>query len=145
MKRLLTPVFVLLVTLGMAGSQTPAVTFIDHAKVADALAKGGSLMTAPNVTVAGASRTSPGQVEVHDNETDVLYIIEGEATVVTGGTMIGGKTTAPGQSRGSDIQGGQAQHMAKGDVLVVQAGTPHWFRDVPASGVRYFVVKSIKE
>jgi len=145
MKGLLTPVFVLLVTLAAAGPQIPAVTFIDHVKVAEALAKGGSLVTAPNVIVAGASRTGPGQVEVHDNETDVLYVIEGEATVVTGGTMIGGKTTGPGQSRGSDIQGGQAQHMAKGDVLVVQAGTPHWFRDVPASGVRYFVVKSIKE
>ena len=37
----------------------------------------------------------PGQVEVHDKETDILYIIEGQATIVTGGTMVGGRQTAP--------------------------------------------------
>jgi quercetin dioxygenase-like cupin family protein len=102
-------------------------------------------MTAPNISVAGVSRTAAGQVEIHDKETDVLYITDGEATVVTGGTMVGGKVTAPGQSRGTDIQGGQTHHMTKGDIIVVQAGTPHWFKEVPASGVHYFVVKSIKE
>ncbi len=136
-----------LVFLAMLSSsaQAPAVTLIDHAKVAEALAKGGSLMTAPNISVAGVSRTAQGQVEIHDKETDVLYITDGEATVVTGGTMVGGKVTTPGQSRGTDIQGGQAHHMTKGDIIVVQAGTPHWFKEVPASGVHYFVVKSIKE
>jgi len=128
-----------------SSAQAPPVTLLDHAKVAEALAKGGPLMSASNISVAGVSRTAPGQVEVHDKETDVLYITEGEATVVTGGAMVGGKVTAPGQSRGTDIQGGQTHHMTKGDVIVVQAGTPHWFKEVPASGVHYFVVKSIKE
>jgi glc operon protein GlcG len=145
MKGLLTSVLVVLVMLVGAGSLLPSVTYLEHAKVTEALTKGGPLMTAPNVSVAGAARTTPGQVEVHDTETDVLYIVEGEATVVTGGTMLGGKTTGPGQRRGTDIQGGQTQHLTKGDVLVVQAGTPHWFKEVPASGVHYFVVKSIKE
>ena len=76
-------------------AQTPNVTYLDHEKVAAAIAKGSSLMTAPNVTVSGAHRTGPGQVEVHDKETDVLYIIEGEATFVSGGTMVGGKVRAP--------------------------------------------------
>ena len=145
MKSLIIAGALVVVTVLSSYAQAPAVTLIDHAKVTEALAKGGSLMTAPNISVAGVSRTAPGQVEIHDKETDVLYITEGEATVVTGGTMVGGKVTAPGQSRGSDIQGGQAHHMTKGDIIVVQAGTPHWFKDVPASGVHYFVVKSIKE
>jgi mannose-6-phosphate isomerase-like protein (cupin superfamily) len=124
-------------------AQTPNVTYLDHDKVAAALAKGGSLMTAPNVTVSGAHRMGPGQVEVHDSETDVLYIIEGEATFVSGGTMVGGKVTRPGQHLGTDIQGGTTQHLTKGDVIVVQAGTPHWFKEVPKS-VNYFVVKVLK-
>lgn len=124
-------------------AQTPNVTYLDHAKVAAAIAKGSSLMTAPNVTVSGAHRTGPGQVEVHDKETDVLYIIEGEATFVSGGTMIGGKISRPDQHLGTDIQGGTTQHLTKGDVIVVQAGTPHWFKEVPKS-VNYFVVKVLK-
>jgi quercetin dioxygenase-like cupin family protein len=127
-----------------AAAQSPAVTYLDHQKVAEALAKGTSLMTAPNVTVSGAQRTGPGQVEIHDKETDVLYITDGNATFVTGGTMVGGKQTAPGQHRGTDIQGGQVHHLTKGDVVVVQAGTAHWFKEVPQA-VHYFVVKAIKE
>jgi mannose-6-phosphate isomerase-like protein (cupin superfamily) len=123
-----------------ARAQTPAVTFVDHDKVNASLANGGPLVTASNLTVQGAHRTAPGQVEVHDKETDVLYITDGEATIVTGGTMVGGKQTAPGQYRGTDIQGGDVKRVVKGDVVVVQAGTPHWFKDVSKS-VSYLVVK----
>jgi mannose-6-phosphate isomerase-like protein (cupin superfamily) len=127
-----------------AAAQSPAVTYLDHQKVAEALAQGKSLMTAPNLSVSGAQRTGPGQAEIHDKETDVLYITDGSATFVTGGTMVGGKQTAPGQHRGTDIQGGQVHHLTKGDVVVVQAGTPHWFKEVPQA-VHYFVVKAIRE
>ena len=143
MKTLLVTTFLLLTATLHMSAQTPNVTYIDHDKVAAALAKGTSLMTAPNVTVSGAHRTGPGQVEVHDKETDVLYIIEGEATFVSGGTMVGGKVSRPDQHLGTDIQGGTTQHLTKGDVIVVQAGTPHWFKEVPKS-VNYFVVKVLK-
>ena len=143
MKLFLTLATVLLVAAFRASAQAPAVTYLDHAKVAAALAKGGVLTTASNLIVQGASRTAAGQVEVHDKETDVLYIVEGEATFVTGGTMVGGKTTAPGQVRGTDIQGGESRRLIKGDVIVVQAGTPHWFKEVPKS-VNYLVVKVLK-
>jgi glc operon protein GlcG len=143
MKRLLTTAAWLTVTASYAAAQTPAVTHVDHEKMAAALAKGGVVMTAPNLIVQGASRNAPGQVEVHDKETDVIYIVEGDATFVTGGTMVGGRSTGPGQLRGSDIKGGATQHLAKGDVIVVQAGTPHWFKEVPKS-VNYLVVKVLK-
>jgi mannose-6-phosphate isomerase-like protein (cupin superfamily) len=126
-----------------AGGAAPSVTFIDHAKVAASLAKGGDLVKAPDLTVLGAHRNGAGQVEVHDKETDVMYVVAGEATLVTGGTMIGGKVTAPGQWRGTEIQGGHAQHLVKGDVIVIPAGIPHWFKEVPQS-ISYYVVKVIK-
>jgi mannose-6-phosphate isomerase-like protein (cupin superfamily) len=125
-------------------AQAPNVVFLNHDKVAEALAKGQSLMTAPNVTVSGAHRAVAGQVEVHDKETDVLYIMDGEATFVSGGTMIGGKVSRPDQHLGTNIQGGTTQKLVKGDVVVVQAGTPHWFKEVPKS-VSYFVVKVLKQ
>ena len=120
------------------------VTFVNHDKVAAALAKGGSLVTAPNLLVSGSHREKGGQVEVHDKETDVLYIVDGDATFVTGGTMVGGKQTRPGQWLGTEINGGDTQHLVKGDVVVVPAGVPHWFKEVPHS-VSYYVVKVLKQ
>src|SRR5882672_11159405 len=94
-----------------------SVTYVDHDKVAAALKKGGPLVTASDLLVSGSHRDKAGQVEVHDKEKDVIYVIEGTATFVTGGTMVGGKLTKPDQHIGSDIQGGQTHHLTKGDVI----------------------------
>ena len=125
------------VLLGAAAGN-PTVTYVDHDKVA----KGGTLVTAPDLSVSINKRTGPGQVEVHDKETDTFYVLDGEANVVTGGSMIGGKVTGPGQQRGTEIKGGQTQHLAKGDVMVIPAGIPHWFKEVPKE-INYYVVKVI--
>jgi quercetin dioxygenase-like cupin family protein len=116
---------------------------VDPAKVAEALAKGGTLVTRPDLLVQGSHRDKAGQVEVHDKETDVLYILDGEATFVFGGKMVGGKTTRPDQWLGTDITGGETHRVGKGDVFVIPAGIPHWFKEVPKS-ISYFVVKVIK-
>ena len=121
-----------------------AVTYVGHDKVTAALAKGGSLVSQPDLSVSCTHRVKPGNVEVHDKETDVFYVVEGDATFVTGGTIVGDKVTRPGQHAGSDIQGGQTQHLGKGDVMVIPAGTPHWFKEVPQS-ISYYVVKVLKQ
>ena len=134
--------FLILLTM-VAALMAADVTFIDHDKVAAALAQGGVLVTARDLSVRGSHRTGPGEVEVHEKETDVIYVVDGQATFVTGGTMVGGKTTSPGQLLGSDIRNGQSHHLTKGDVIVVPAGTPHWFKEVPQP-ISYYVVKVIK-
>ena len=57
--------------------------------------------------------------------------------------MEGGKVTSPGQWQGAEITGGETHRIAKGDVFVIPAGVPHWFKEVPKS-VSYFVVKVLK-
>ena len=126
-----------------AQSTGAGTVYVDAAKVAAAIAKGGNLVSASDVTVLGSHRETAGQVEVHDKETDVIYIIEGDATFVTGGKMVGGKQSRPNQWIGSDITGGESRPLHKGDVIVVPAGTPHWFKQVPKS-VSYFAVKALK-
>src|SRR5215813_2435487 len=126
------------VLLGAAAEPAPA-TYADHDKVL----KGGSLLTTPDYTVSVLNRNMAGQVEVHEKETDIFYVLDGEATFVTGGTMIGGKQSRPNQMLGTDIQGGETHHLTKGDVIVIPAGTPHWFKQIPSS-IKYFTVKSIK-
>ena len=105
-------------------------------------------MTDPGVMTQGSDhivimsrRDKGGQSEVHDGETDVFYVVEGSATFVTGGTVVDGKTTGPGQIRGSGIKGGKTHELSKGDVIVIPKGTPHWFKDVPKLVV-YYVVKA---
>src|ERR1035438_6804656 len=117
----------------MTGANEKAVSYIDAAKVAASLTKGGTLVQQSDLTVMGAHRTAAGQVEVHDKETDVFYVTDGEATMVVGGTMIGGKQKSPGQMLGTSIQGGETHHLSKGDSMVIPAGVPHWFKEVPKS------------
>jgi mannose-6-phosphate isomerase-like protein (cupin superfamily) len=127
----------------LTAADAAGVTYIGHDKVMDALNKGGALLDASDLRVSGSHRDKAGQVEVHDKETDVLHIIDGEATFVTGGTMVGGKVSGPNQHLGTDIKGGTPHHLTKGDVIVIPAGVPHWFKEVPKS-VSYYVVKVLK-
>jgi len=138
--------FVLLLAVAscvlLAADPTP-VTYVDSSKVATALEKGGALAKGSDFTVSGARRTGPGQVEVHEKETDIFYIVDGEATFVTGGKMINGKQSKPDQWLGESIEGGEVHHLAKGDVITIPAGTPHWFKEVPKS-INYYMVKVLK-
>lgn len=119
------------------------VTYMDQAAVAKAMIKGGSIAKGADHTVSANHREKAGEVEVHDKETDIFYITEGEATLVTGGTMVGGRDTGPGQHRGTDVTGGETRRIVKGDVIVIPAGTPHWFKEVPKA-VSYLTVKVVK-
>jgi quercetin dioxygenase-like cupin family protein len=129
--------------LVVAADAPSKVTFVGHDKVTTALAKGGPLVNGPDLLVSGSHREKAGQVEVHDKETDVIYVVDGEATFVTGGTAVGLKQTKAGQSIGTEVAGGESHHLTKGDVIVVPAGTPHWFKEVPKT-VSYYVVKVLK-
>ena len=74
----------------------------------------------------------------------MIYVIDGEATFVTDGKALNVKAgNDPNQPRGTDIQGGASHHLVKGDVIVVPAGQPHWFKEVPKS-VSYYVIKVLK-
>jgi quercetin dioxygenase-like cupin family protein len=137
-KRILLASVLLLSGTLLRAAEGSKVTFIGH----DQVARGGTLIAAPNLSILMAHRDKPGMVEVHDKETDTLYVLAGTATIVTGGTMIGGKAIEPGQQRGTDIEGGQPQALTKGDVMVIPAGVPHWFKEVHGS-IDYYVVKVI--
>jgi len=122
---------------GMHAQQAKA-TYVEAAKVT----AGGTFATAPDYSVQMLKRTAAGQVEVHTRETDIFYVVDGDATIITGGTMIGGKETQPNQLRGTSIEGGDTFHLKKGDSITIPAGVPHWFKEVPQS-IQYFTVKSI--
>lgn len=118
------------------------VTYIPATITTPAFESGGELCAGPGYLVSVARRTAGGEVEIHDFETDTFHVLEGSATLVIGGTVTGLRTTAPGQHRGTSIEGGETYTLHQNDVIVIPAGIPHWFKDV-AGVVRYYVVKVI--
>ena len=119
---------------------TDGVTFIPAEQVDAAFAKGSVLINNGNYMVHASRRDVAGQVEVHEKDADIIYVLEGTTTFITGGTIVGGRPTDPGEIRGTDVQGGDTRHLKKGDVIVVPKGIPHWFKDVSAPFL-YYVVK----
>lgn len=118
------------------------VTFFDKAKVAAAFAKGAVLFDASDKYMVHASRREKaGLAEVHMKDADIIYVLEGVATFVTGGTVVEPKAVAPDEIRGREIAGGDTRQLQKGDVIIVPAGTPHWFKEVPTTFL-YYVVKA---
>ncbi len=117
-----------------------AATFIDSKKVAAAFAKGMPLLETAGYKVHASRRVDPGQAEIHTLDTDVIYVVEGSATLVTGGKAIDMKTIAPNEIRGSRIEGGEEHHITKGDAIIIPNGVPHQFTSVTGE-LHYFVCK----
>lgn len=119
-----------------------AVSYFDAAKVTAGFDKGSVLFNEGRSYMVHASRREkPGMAEIHTKDADIVYVLEGSATIVTGGTAIDAKTVEPDELRGSSIAGGETRELKKGDVLIVPAGVPHWFKEV-TNPFLYYVVKA---
>ncbi len=119
------------------------IIYFSSAEVSAAFKKGTtSLIKFSNYKVLACHREVPGIPEVHLKDTDVFYALEGSATLVTGGTLVGGHSIASDEIRGKEITGGKAYKLKKGDVIIIPKNTPHWFKEVPAP-FYYFAVKII--
>jgi mannose-6-phosphate isomerase-like protein (cupin superfamily) len=107
-----------------------------------AFAKGGPtvLLKTGNVRVLTPMRTQGGEAEVHATEADIFYVVEGNATFVVGGTISGAHETAPGETRGTGLEGGAPYELKTGDVITIPAGVPHWFKATQGR-FRYLAVK----
>jgi len=124
------------------------VTYIESKKVAEAFAKGAVLVGEDermmhanrNYMVHASHREAAGVAEVHELDTDIIYVLKGTATFVTGGTAVDTKTIAPHEIRGTTIKDGETRQIIPGDVIIVPNGVPHWFKEIP-SPLDYYVVK----
>jgi quercetin dioxygenase-like cupin family protein len=119
------------------------VMYFPKDQVSQSFAKGTTLYNGNperNYRVHIFHRDKPGEVEVHTKDTDILYILEGSATFVTGGTVVGGKETTPIEVRATSMDGGVVRLIGKGDVLIIPANVPHWFKEIQQP-TTYFGVK----
>ena len=142
MKRVSALMALLTMTVVVTADGVPTkVTYVPHDTVSATMAKGGSIINDKGLIVL-AQRRKAGEVEVHAKTNHVFIIVEGEATFVTGGTLVGARETAAGQRRAPSVQGGETHHLTKGDVITIPAKTPHWFKDVPTQTIAYYAVNT---
>jgi len=122
---------------------TLPVSFFSKTAVDEGFSKGAVLFDGSggrNYMVHTSRREGPGMVEVHTKDTDILYVLKGSATIVTGGTMVDGKPIAADEIRGREITGGESRKLVPGDAMIIPNGVPHWFKEVQAPFL-YYVVK----
>ncbi len=124
-------------------TSTIPVTYFSKNQVDEGFSKGAVLFDGSggrNYMVHASRREGPGMVEVHTKDADILYVLKGSATIVTGGTMVDGKPIAADEIRGREIAGGETRQLVPGDVMIIPNGVPHWFKEVKAPFL-YYVVK----
>jgi mannose-6-phosphate isomerase-like protein (cupin superfamily) len=138
--RILAMVAVLGMVVSANGVPT-VVTYVPNSKVTEVMTKGGEIVNDKGLIIL-ANRRGAGEVEVHDKTNHIFIIVEGEATFVTGGTLVGAKNTAPGQIRAASMNGGQTHQLKKGDVITVPAKTPHWWKDVSTKTIAYYAINT---
>lgn len=89
-----------------------------------------------------AFRQKSGGGELHQNFADMFVIVDGHATVVTGGSVVEQKTVSPGEIRGKSVEGGTRLKVKAGDVVHIPAGMAHQTLVADGDTVTYFVVKA---
>jgi len=134
-------IFVLLTaSAASTGEGVPAsVHYIAHDQVAGVMAKGGPILNDPGLLVL-ANRREAGAVEYHEHTNHIFIMVDGEATFITGGTMVGSKRTSPDQMTATSIDGGETFHLSKGDVITIPAKTPHWWKEISTKTVGYYAI-----
>jgi len=124
-------------SFGASNGRANGAAFFSRAQVDSGT---GVLLDEQRFKLDAGRRTGPGEVEFHAGTVDVMHIVEGSATVVTGGEMRDVREVAPGELRAAAVEGGTPHELAAGDVLAIGAGVPHQFTQV-SDPFLYFVVK----
>jgi glc operon protein GlcG len=119
----------------------PSVLFFDAKQVSTSFSTGSVLLDGSDrhYMVHTSRRDKPGLAEIHALDTDIIYVLQGNATLVTGGTAVDAKQTEPNEMRGSRIEGGITRQLSKGEVIIVPNNTPHWFKDVNGEFLYYTI------
>jgi len=125
----------------MTPANNSSVLFFDAKQVSTSFTTGSVLLDGSDrhYMVHTSRRDKPGLAEIHALDTDIIYVLQGNATLVTGGTAVDAKDIAPNEIRGSRIEGGITRQLSKGEVIIVPNNTAHWFKEVNGEFLYYTI------
>jgi mannose-6-phosphate isomerase-like protein (cupin superfamily) len=116
-------------------------TLMDQAKTVPSGSASVTLEKYPGHLTMLTVRTKSGGAEMHRDWNDIFIVLDGEATEMTGGTIVDGKENSPGETRGTRVEGGTGTPMRKGDVIHISPNTPHQTILAPGKTFTYYVIK----
>lgn len=143
----------LMLAMSMAGAQRPVVDHLTQSELleraraleAKAQAADGAASTKiseyPNHYTMISLRHKNGGAEIHQEFSDLFFVVEGKATLLSGGDLQNGKTVSPGEMRGAAVKNGMSTELTKGDFVHIPAGVPHQLLVAEGGTFIYFVVK----
>jgi len=99
------------------------------------------LGTYDNHLIGISHREGDGSAELHEMQTDIMIVDEGNATLIVGGTMVAPKTVKPHEVRGTGIEGGEAKDVGPGDIIHIPANIPHQLKIAAGTKFTYLVIK----
>jgi mannose-6-phosphate isomerase-like protein (cupin superfamily) len=88
-----------------------------------------------------AFRKQSGKAELHEKFADFYVVVAGNATLVSGGHIVNGAPSAPGEVRGDSVQDGKETKLKKGDIVHIPANIPHQLVLSKGETFQYFIVK----
>lgn len=100
-----------------------------------------TLANYPGHSTALTVRSASGGAEVHAHFSDIFFVLSGEATLLTGRTVLHPQEIAPGETRGDSLQDAQSRLLTTGDVVHISPKVPHQLILAPGQVFTYFVVK----
>ncbi|MEX0618136.1 MAG: hypothetical protein WDZ76_09475 [Pseudohongiellaceae bacterium] len=84
-----------------------------------------------------------GDANLHEvDTTEIYYMLEGSATLVTGGTLVDPYRPSSSSTslRGPRIEGGVSRRVVPGDVIIIPGHTPHWWSELE-SDIEYLIFR----
>ncbi|MBM3778376.1 MAG: hypothetical protein FJW23_09085 [Acidimicrobiia bacterium] len=133
----------------------PRITHASHTQVAEAVRLAAVPGQRPvelvpqdwdlNIRVNVARKVTNRMAEVHATYGHLFYIQEGSGTVVLGGELVEPTENRPGEWTGTGVTGGREVHVQKGDMVTVQVGMPHWWKETGPEGVVFIAFHSYPE
>jgi mannose-6-phosphate isomerase-like protein (cupin superfamily) len=120
----------------------PPQTFSSSADISAAIAKAAAAVR-PDVPMNGGAllrlapysanleyRTSVGPAAIHEKEAELVFVLDGSGSLVIGGRLVAETRRNAENLSGTSIEGGSAQNLAKGDLLIIPENTAHWFNAI---------------
>lgn len=105
---------------------------------------GKTLAIYPDSSIAIVARTETSGAEIHRYASDNFVVLDGDATLVTGGSIPGAHDTGHGEVKGEKVVGGEEHHLKKGDIFHVSAGTPHQTVMTPGHDFVFLMIKALR-
>ena len=99
------------------------------------------LGTYDNHLIGISHREGDGSAELHETQTDIMVVDEGNATLIVGGTMVEPKTVKPHEVRGTAIEGGGKREIGPGDIIHIPSNIPHQLKIAAGTRFTYLVIK----